>query len=56
MYAAFPTAPPPPADDPPPPPGGHHMQCFASYRACKEVCGGVCERRINCSNAHKCFE
>jgi endonuclease/exonuclease/phosphatase family metal-dependent hydrolase len=53
-----PPAPPPPLPPPPPPLGGHNMQCFPSYNECAAVCGGVCERRINCGgpSAHKCFE
>lgn len=64
--------PPPPLDDPPggggdkPPPDDppvctstdHNEQCFGSFKACSEVCCGVCESKKSCggASAHKCFE
>ena len=62
--------PPAPIDDPPPGGGGpppdpppvcsgdHNEVCFGSFKACNEVCCGVCERKNGCGSesAHKCFE
>jgi hypothetical protein len=38
--------------------GSNNLVCFPNLSECEAVCGGVCERRLNCgsANAHKCFE